>query len=435
MEKLEKTNIWAPNSSDKTPPGSEKLTIYRTVHGIVYARGTVNKGQKVAFASARATYFHEADSATGFSELNEPGFITSPQKFQQAVSKINVGFNFAYVDANHIAYYLSGWYPKRAPKTSPDFPILGTGEYDWQGFNPQLHTEEVLPFKAHPNAIDPTFLVSWNNKQAPGFSAADDRYSYGSIYRMQLIRNFIEGDIAGGKKMGIEQLISAMDEAATQDIRMAALWPIIREVLGTPANPQLQQAIAKLESWYADGGHRRDLTNTDISKPGTYQHNEAITIMDAWWPKLLEAEFRPALGNEAFGSLQGMLRFGPPNPGSQPAEPDFSDGWYGYVSKDLRDLLAAHGKGAMPEGAYSQTYCGKGSLEGCQQVLQNSLLEALSEPPAQIYGHGACAENAQASCFDMNRWISASAITVPPFPFQNRPTFQQVVELTKTLPR
>jgi acyl-homoserine lactone acylase PvdQ len=434
MEKLEKTNVWTPNSSDKTPPGSEKLTIYRTVHGIVYARGTV-KGQKVAFASARATYFHEADSATGFSELNDPNFVTSPQKFQQAVSKINVGFNFAYVDANHIAYYLSGWFPKRAPKTSPDFPILGTGEYDWQGFNPQLHTEAVLPFKAHPNAIDPDFLVSWNNKQAPRFSAADDRYSYGSIYRMQLIRSFIEGDIAGGKKMGVEQLVSAMDEAATQDIRMVALWPIIKQVLGTPSSPALQEAIAKLESWYADGGHRRDLTNTDISKPGTYQHNDAITIMDAWWPKLLEAEFGPVLGSEAFGSLKGMLRFGPPNPGSQPLEPDFSDGWYGYVSKDLRDLLAANGKGGLPEGAYKQVYCGKGSLEACEQALQSSLLESLSVTPAQIYGQGACAEDAQASCFDMNRWISASAITVPPFPFQNRPTFQQVVEPTKTLPR
>jgi len=55
--------------------------------------------------------------------------------------------------------------------------------------------------------------------------------------------------------------------------------------------------------------------------------------------------------------------------------------------------------------------------------------------PAQIYGHGECAENPQASCFDMNRWVGASGITVPPFPFQNRPTFQQVIELTKTVPR
>ncbi|MCW3069909.1 MAG: Penicillin amidase [Solirubrobacterales bacterium] len=434
MEKLERTNSWTPNASDKTPPGSERLTIYRTVHGIVYARGTVG-GQKVAFASARTTYFHEADSAIGFAQLNEPGFVTSPQKFQQAVSNINFAFNWAYADAKHIAYYLSGWYPQRATGTSPDFPVLGTGAYDWQGFEPKLRTLSVLPFEAHPRAIDPPFLVSWNNKQAPGWSAADDMYAYGSIYRMQLIRNFIEADIAGGKKMGVEQLTSAMDEAATQDVRMVQLWPVLKQALGTPSTPQLQEAVAKLEAWYADGGHRRDLSNKDIASPGVYQHNDAVTIMDAWWPKLLEAEFRPGLGNEAFAALNGMLGFGGPYPGGEPSAPDFADGWYGYASKDLRDLLAANGLGSTPKGPYSRVYCGAGSLASCRQSLQGSLLEALSVTPQQIYGHGDCAENAQASCFDMNRWVNASGVSVPPFPFQNRPTFQQVIELTKTLPR
>ena len=58
-----------------------------------------------------------------------------------------------------------------------------------------------------------------------------------------------------------------------------------------------------------------------------------------------------------------------------------------------------------------------------------------SATPQQIYSQGPCAENAQASCFDMNRWTSVSGVSVPPFPFQNRPTFQQTVELTQTLPR
>jgi acyl-homoserine lactone acylase PvdQ len=435
MEKLERTNTWTPTATEpETPPGSETLTVYRTVHGIVYARGNVG-GKPVAFASARTTYFHEADSAIGFSELNEPGFVTGPQQFQQAASNINFLFNWAYVDAEHIAYYMSGALPERAKRTSPDFPILGTGEYDWQGFDPSLHTETTVPFKKHPQTIDPPFLVSWNNKQAPGFSSADDKYAFGPVYRMQLIRNFIEADTAGGAKMGVEQLISAMDEAATQDIRMVQLWPLLRKALGSPADPREQEAIAKLEAWFAAGGHRRDLSNTSISTPGTYEHNEAITIMDAWWPKLLEAEFEPALGSQAFSSLRSMLEFGAPEPGSEPAAPDFADGWYGYVSKDLRDVLAAGGEETAPLSPYSQRYCGAGALSACRTALQESLLQALSVTPAQIYGHGACAEDPQASCFDMNRFVSASGISVAPFPFQNRPTFQQVVELTKTLPR
>jgi acyl-homoserine lactone acylase PvdQ len=445
MEKLEHTNKWTPHPpADETPPGEETLIAYRTVHGPVYARGMVvlGKGKKarkvhVAFVSARTTYFHEADSAIAFSELNEPGFTTGPKRFQEAASKINFAFNWSYVDANNIAYYLSGWYPERAKGTSPDFPILGTGQYDWKNYDPSLHTMSVVPFKKHPNAINPDFLISWNNKQAPEWSAADDKYSFGAVYRMQLIRNFVEADIAGGKQMGVEQLISAMDEAATQDIRMVELWPIIKPALGSPASPALKAAIAKLDAWYAAGGHRRDLKNKNIAEPGTYENNEAITIMDAWWPKLLEAEFKPTLG-EDFAAVQSMLGFGAPTPGGSPSAPSFSDGWYGYVSKDLRDLLAANGKGAAPSAPYSQIYCGGGSLAACETALQNSLSEALALTPAQIYGHGACANTekepnkAQASCFDMTRWVTASAVSVPPFPLQNRPTFQQVIELTKT---
>ena len=129
------TNSWTPQRGDQTPPGSETLTAYRTVHGIVYARGTVG-GQKVAFVSARTTYFHEADSALGFIQLNDPNFVTGPQRFQQAASNINFGFNWAYIDADHIAYYQSGWYPQRAAGTSPDFPILGTGRVRLEGLRP-----------------------------------------------------------------------------------------------------------------------------------------------------------------------------------------------------------------------------------------------------------------------------------------------------------
>jgi hypothetical protein len=224
-----------------------------------------------------------------------------------------------------------------------------------------------------------------------------------------------------------------MDEAATQDIRIVELWPMLRAMLGSPANPALKAAIAKLEEWYSAGGHRRNLAGS-YEKPGTYEHNEAITIMDAWWPRLLAAEFKPALDGETFAALEDMLAFDGPYPGGEPEAPDFADGWFGYVSKDLRDLLAANGMGAAPIAPYSRVYCGNGSLEACRKALEGSLLEALSESPAQIYGHGACESQPEASCHDMNRFISVSGISLPAFEFQNRPTFQQTVELTTTPP-
>ena len=152
--------------------------------------------------------------------------------------------------------------------------------------------------------------------------------------------------------------------------------------------------------------------------------------MDAWWPRLLDAEFHPTLGDSAFNALQVMLPFGSVAEGQQPAAPDFADGWYGYVSKDLRDLFSS----TVP-GAYSRIYCGGGSLPTCRTALRDALLAATSVTPGQLYGQGDCASNPQPSCFDQNRFTSASAISLPPFPFQNRPTFQQTVQLTQTLPR
>jgi hypothetical protein len=426
METLTRTNAWTPSAADQTPPGAETLTAYRTVHGIVYARGTVNGGVPVAFVSARTTYFHEADSAIGFSELNDPNFVTSPQQFQAAASNINFGFNWAYVDASHIAYYESGWYPERASGTSPDFPILGSGQFDWQGYDPSTHTMDVLPFAQHPNAIDPDYLVSWNNKQAPDWAAADDKYSFGPVYRSQLISDRVQQDIGGGATMNIAELVQAMEEPASEDIRMVKLWPILKQVLGTGGDSTVQSAVALLDQWYADGGHRRDLTRSGVD-----QDTPAIELMDAWWPRLLQAEFGPALGAGAFDALQVMLPFGSVTEGQQPAAPDFADGWYGYVSKDLRDLLS----GSTIPGAYSRVYCGNGSLSACSDALRHSLEAATAVTPQQLYGQGDCAKNAQPSCFDQNRSTSSSAISLPPFPFQNRPTFQQVVQLTQTLPR
>jgi hypothetical protein len=137
------------------------------------------------------------------------------------------------------------------------------------------------------------------------------------------------------------------------------------------------------------------------------------------------------LGTGAFNALQVMLPFGSVTEGQPPAAPDFADGWYGYVSKDLRDLLT----GSSIPGAYSRVYCGLGSLDTCRAAVRQSLIAATKVTPQQLYGQGDCSNNPQPSCFDQNRSTSASAISLPPFPFQNRPTFQQVIQLTRTLPR
>ncbi|HET9074399.1 MAG TPA: penicillin acylase family protein [Solirubrobacteraceae bacterium] len=449
MDKLVRTNSWTPNLDDHTPKGSATLVSYRTVHGIVFARGTVRVAScravhvpaldcihgnriAVAFVTARTTYMHEADSALGFSQFNTPADMQTPRAFKVSASHIDFAFNWAYVNARHIAYFLSGAYPVRSRATSPDFPILGTGAYDWNHFNPSLNTEQDLPVSAHPQVVDPTFEVSWNNKQAPRWAAADDQYGYGAVFRQQLIAQHIRDDLAHGGKVTIAQLVQSMELAATEDIRIVKLWPLLRQVIGRPSDPALAQAVNELNAWYAAGGHRWDLTRS-----GTDANTTAIELMDAWWPRLLRAEFFPRLGTTVFDDLKGMLNFGSVYTGTAPNEPDFAEGWFSYVDKDMEDLLAArrhHGRVVGVPGAYAKLFCGDGSFNACRTDLRASLRDALAVSPQSLYGYGICASNPQPSCFDQDQSTEVSAIPVTPFPFQNRPTFQQVVELTQTLP-
>ncbi|HEX8959077.1 MAG TPA: penicillin acylase family protein, partial [Solirubrobacterales bacterium] len=304
MEKLVRVDSWTPSAVDSTPAGSQTLTAYRTVHGIVFARGRVG-GRSVAFVHQRSTYFHEADSVLGFAELNEPGFLRDAARFKQAVAKINFTFNWAYIDSEHIAYALSGWMPQRAAGTSPDFPILGTGRFDWRGFSPASHLARYLPFSRHPQAVDPPFLVSWNNKQAPGWAAADDNYAYGPVFRSQMISDKVRSGTRGRRRMTLAQLVRAMEEPASQDLRAYALLPLLLRAVGKPRQAALRQAVAELRAWHAAGSHRRDL-----NRDGVDESNAAIELMDAWWPKLVGAEFRPALGRVAFERLEGMIAIG-----------------------------------------------------------------------------------------------------------------------------
>jgi hypothetical protein len=426
MEKLERSNAWTPSVGSSAPAGSETLTALRTVHGIVYARGTVG-GKPVAFVRSRTTYFHEADSVFGFTCLNSAACVHDPASFRKAVGEINFGFNWAYIDSRHIAYQQSGWYPERGRRTSPDFPVFGTGQYDWRGFDPVTHTQKVLSNKRRPHAVDQPYEVSWNGKQARGWSAPDDIYYWGPIQRAAMIAKFVKGAMAGGKKVALQQLVSAMEEPASQDIRGVFDFPILRRALGRPSDPALKAAIATLAAWHAAGSHRRDL-----DKDGVYDDDAAVTLMDAWWPKLGEAMFGPALGKDVIARLSGMVPVDADlRPGSSPSAPAFESGWYGFVSKDLRDLFTP----ARVRGRWSRVYCGGGSKAKCRAALRSSLLAATKVSKADLYGRGPCASDPQASCFDMNRSTEASAVTVGPFPFQNRPTFQQTVELTTSVPR
>jgi acyl-homoserine lactone acylase PvdQ len=426
METLTRVNEITPNPGDPSPPETYTLQAQRTVHGIVAKRGTVD-GQPVAFARQRSTYFHEADSARAFADLNRPSKVQNVEDFQRVVSDINFTFNWFYADDRDIGYFNSGNNPERAEGADPDFPNWGTGEYDWPGWENYFKTADYTPFEEHPQVVNQTYITSWNNKQAADFDAADSNYGYGPIYRSQSLDEQIEPRIAGSNKMSLPELIDSMELAGTTDLRGTQVLPYLLQVVGTPSDPQLATAVSQLQSWVAGGAHR-----IDRDQDGHYEDETPIKILDAWWPRLVEAEFKPEMGNSFFDAIHAMEGFdNDPNNHGDHLGSAYQDGWYGFVSKDLRRVL-----GLPVSDGFSRTYCGSGSLSTCRTALLDALSDALAESAGTLYDEDkstaatdrvdTCpADKSDQWCWDSVRFRPIGAVTYPTIHWINRPTWQQ----------
>jgi acyl-homoserine lactone acylase PvdQ len=420
IETLERVNAWQPTAADSTAEGSETLRTQRTRLGLIVGRGTI-RGRPVAYTRLRATYMHEPDSGLAFAYFNDPDRITGPEAFQRAASLIGFTFNWFYADAKHIAYQNAGYNPRRARGTDPDLPIRARRGYEWRGYDQaSLSLSAFAPPSEHPQFLDQDWSADWNNKQAPGYAAADDNWGYNASYRSQLLSDRVAPLVRGSRRTTPAELVSAMEDAATVDLRAAATLPRALKVLAGTRDPRVKEAAAQLEAWRAAGSHR-----LDRDRDGAYEHGRAIAIFDAWWPRWMKAQFEPVLGERVMKAVTHINEFANlPNNHGDHLGSAWQDGWHGYVVSDLRRLLTPR-----RAGTWSRTYCGRGSLARCRAALEASLLEAVAADPVATYpADGRCPAGDQ-PCLDSIWFRPIGGVTQPLIPWQNRPTFQQVVEV------
>jgi acyl-homoserine lactone acylase PvdQ len=387
--------------------------VERTAHyGPLVARGELTDGTPIAVATLRSTYRNELGSAIGFRRVNDPGFMTNGYaSFREAMGAgVDYTFNWFYVDGAHIGYQHSCRCPQRAPGADPYLPAWGDGRFDWQGF---------VPLAAQPSALDPTegFLTSWNNKQAPGFRANDRNFVYGPVYRSLMLDRRVE-PLAAGSAAARTHMIDAMADAATVDLRGQEVLPSLLAVMGASApggvDARAQDMRDRLAAWEAAGAHRRDFDDD-----GSYDDPQAAAIMDAWWPRLVRAIFDASAGDpiDTLGlSIEDGNRRG--HVGSS-----FQDGFYGHVQKDLRRLL-----GLPVTQPFSRAYCGGGVLAACRDALWNALGQAAADLTTE-FGSAAVADWRRQIADEDIRHTAAGITTVPAIDWQNRPTFQQVVQV------
>ena len=407
-----------PGAAGTGPPQLVRLQVERTRHGIVTGRTTVG-GQPVALVTQRSTYTGELDSVIGFARIGDPDFVRDADTFQRAFAGVDYVFNWFYVDDRDISYFGSGLLPVRADGQNPDLPRFGDRAYDWQGFE---------PFERHARQTNPPqgYLSSWNNKQAPGFSAADNQWGYGPVYRSLLLDRRVQAALARGPVTRVG-LVDALNDAATTDLRGEQLLPLLLEVVGD--DPALAEPLALLRAWVADGSER-----VDRDRDGAYSHPAAIALFDQWWEaqdtsgvstggSVAKDVLRPVLGDlvdDLPQKIDDHPRIGLGSAWNGVA-------WYGYVSKVLRSVL-----GQPVAGPYSRAYCG--DLATCRAALRASLTAAVERATAE-QGVASAGALTYDKSEDFIRATTAGLVGVRPIDWQNRPTFQQVVAFSTHRPR
>ncbi|MFG1878289.1 penicillin acylase family protein [Sphaerisporangium sp. NPDC049003] len=435
METLKKTNSWKPTVADSTTAGSYDLVMKRTKYGLVTWRGTVN-GQPTAFAALRSTYQHEADSAIGFQMFNDPAQMGDAAAFRNSASTIGFAFNWFYVNSSDAAYFMSGNSPVRSAVSDPNLPMTADAAHEWAAYDPATNSATYTAPATHPQTSNQDYLVSWNNKQAKDYGAADGNFSFGPVHRVDLLDAPVKAAVAGSGKLDRAGTVKIMAEAATTDLRGKEVLPHLLRVVNsaTVTDPALASAVSKLSAW-ASGGARRLETS-----PGsrTYSDADAIRAFDAWWPKLVQAEFKPGLGDGLYQSLVNALQINESPSGHQQGDLSslpgsaneaqahkgsaFQYGWWGYVSKDIRSVL-----GDQVAGPLAQKYCGDGTVAGCRTVLLNSLSAALAEPATTTYPADDVCSAGDQWCADAIEHSPLGGVKQSLISWQNRPTYQQVV--------
>lgn len=436
MEKLERSDSWSPTLADGTASGSYKLVTYRTKYGLVSGTAT-RAGKPVAYTALRSTYLHEADSALGFQMLNDPDVMKDADGFKSAASNIDFAFNWFYVNDHQSAYYDSGRNPVRAAGADPNLPVKAEPQYEWRNWNPATNTEDVTAPAQHPQSVNQDYYVSWNNKQAPGYRAADGNFSYGSVQRVDLLDRGVKTALAQGQKLDRAGLTKIMENAATTDLRGSRVLPTLLKVIdsgGVPSDPATASAVGSLRTWLDHGARRVEAAQGDRR----YVDADAIRVFDAWWPKLVAAEFRPGMGDDLYAKTVRALQINESPSGGQNGDvsggavstnqaqshkgSSFQFGWWGYVDKDLRSVLGQSVQNGLP-----LRYCGGGDLPQCRATLLSSLAAAAGEPAATTYpGDKSCSAGDQ-WCADTIVQSPLGGVTDDAIAWQNRPTYQQVV--------
>jgi len=405
MESREETIEVNPTPTDPGPPRSETVTIYRTVHGPVFERGTVG-GKPVAFVKQRFFWMKETDSIPPFYVWNTQ--TDSIKDFEAAAARFTMSFNAFYADHKHIGYFHVGEYPLRPRGFHPSLPTWGTGEWEWKGRR---------PYRTQPKAVDPAlgWVANWNNRPARGWDNHDS-VKWGSVQRVELLLDHMHRLLDNGKAK-LSDIVDVIRVAATRDADAVYLGPKMLKKAGRAARQpkEYRQALKVVRDWIKVGAHRRNKDRDD-----TMDNGAALAIFDEWYRQLVHLVFDDELGEDGYALIyDGPIKnYNPKNGGGF---------WFDFASY-LNNMLTRKLRLAHFEFNYCNNLTTK-SKETCLALVQEALTKALAKlKEEQGDDMKAWTTPAENISFTDNA-NSTTAGSVPDIPWQNRGSENHVVEV------
>jgi len=403
---FERTDTWCAGGGSADPgfcdsnPDNVRAVVQRTVHGNVIARATVG-GAPVALVRQRASFFKEGENALAFQKINKN--TATPKRFLKSIRKAPGSFNWLYVNEEDLFYFHSGLFPIRAEGVDYDLPSWGTGQWEWQGFvSTADQPQELNPAKG--------YATSWNNKPAHDWRAADNNYSYGMTYRVDMLDKGLDEALLGGP-LTAGDMVEVMANAGYTDLRGQEILPLALDMIG--AEPGLETVLTTLGDWVAAGTQRRDRDHD-----GDYDNASAVAIMDAWWEHMIDDTVGPQL-SPFYGDIPLGFDNEPSDIGSA-----YQSGYYGILKKAL--LMAL---GQPVTDPYDILKCADGTEAGCRAALVGSLNDAVADLTAE-FSSADPADWTVDPTAEQIEFRPFGLAEVAPMPWVNRPTFQQVVQVT-----
>jgi acyl-homoserine lactone acylase PvdQ len=466
-------------SGGPAEPQTVTRHIVRTHHGPVFATATVG-GEPVALSIQRSTFRAELDTAVPFA-LASTHSMQSAQDFQKIFNSATGTFNWLYVNGQDVAYLHSGLYPLRHAAQSPDLPVWGDGRYEWasgqslpagffdqyggdvpypdllqpvaQGDPLQGYFEWTgfMPLAQHPQALNPArgWIASWNNSPATGWWSADGDGARGPTHRIDLLADRLAQFKASGRKFDFANMAEIAADAGYGDLRGHAVLPLLLALMETgPLDGTQAEVIALMRQWIDDGSGAwisgqpgLGAWRRDRDGDGLYDRRQAVVLMDAWYPHLIDGllpqitAITAGAGGAQHPTACSELALQCPYDAPRAQGSAYSFGYYEFMKRLLQMALDSPG-----HTNYRALRCaGAGTATDCRSAVLLALDQALADLggwDARADWDGSTLVNFQTGttgetveAYDAVQHESFSLLTVPPIPWVNRPTFQQVVEI------